>query len=95
MMTECNDIRCPVHGTLSTYGLEVSGTVVSTKARRTVVVEREYAVYNKKYERSAKKRSKLHAHLPECISVQPGDKVRLKQCRRLSKTKHWVVLGKY
>lgn len=93
-MAECNDVRCPVHGSLSTYGLEVTGTVVSNKARRTVVVEREYAIFVRKYERLAKKRSKLHAHLPECMNVLPGDIVRLKQCRRLSKTKHWVVLGK-
>ncbi len=93
-MAECNDMRCPVHGTLSTYGLEVTGTVVSNKARRTVVVEREYTTLVSKYERFAKKRSKLHAHLPECMSVALGDLVRLKQCRRLSKTKHWVVLAK-
>ncbi|MEM3363946.1 MAG: 30S ribosomal protein S17 [Candidatus Micrarchaeia archaeon] len=93
-MAECNDERCPVHGSLSTYGLEITGTVVSNKARRTVVVEREYTTFIPKYERYAKKRSKLHAHLPECMNVEPGDIVRLKQCRRLSKTKHWVVIEK-
>ncbi|MEM0437824.1 MAG: 30S ribosomal protein S17 [Candidatus Micrarchaeia archaeon] len=93
-MPECSDSKCPMHGTLSTHGLEVTGTVVSNKAKKTVVVEREYLLYSHKYERYTKNRSKLHAHLPECISVQVGDVVRLKQCRRLSKTKHWVVIGK-
>lgn len=93
-MAECSDPKCPVHGDLSTYGLEVSGTVVSNKAKKTVVVEREYLLYSPKYERYTKNRSKLHAYLPECMKVDVGDVVRLKQCRRLSKTKHWVVLSK-
>lgn len=93
-MNECNDSKCPSHGTLSTYGLEVKGKVVSNKAKKTIVVEREHLVYIPKYERYSKSRSKLHAHLPECIQVNVGEEVLLKQCRRLSKTKHWVVISK-
>jgi small subunit ribosomal protein S17 len=93
-MSECNDPKCPIHGDLSTYGLEIVGKVVSNKAKKTVVVEREYLLFVPKYERYAKGRSKLHAYLPECMKVDVGDVVKLKQCRRLSKTKHWVVLEK-
>lgn len=93
-MAECTDDKCPVHGNLSTYGHEVSGRVVSSRAKKMAVVEREYLIFVPKYERYSKNRSKLHAHIPECISVNVGDTVRLKQCRRLSKTKHWVVLGR-
>lgn len=93
-MVECNDERCAIHGNLSSYGLEVRGKVVSKGAKKTVVVEREYLLYIPKYERYAKNRSKLHAHLPSCIEVNVGDTVKLQQCRRLSKTKNWVVIGK-
>jgi len=93
-MAECNDERCPVHGKLSTYGLEVSGKVVSNKAKKMAVVMREYQVYVPKYERYSKCRSKLHAHVPDCVELNVGDEVSLKQCRRLSKTKHWVVTGR-
>ena len=92
-MVECNDPHCPIHGSLSTYGLEVEGKVVSNKARKMVVVERELLTYIPKYERYARSRSKLHAHLPECMEANVGDTVVIKQCRRLSKTKNWVVIS--
>ncbi|MGC9058092.1 MAG: 30S ribosomal protein S17 [Candidatus Micrarchaeia archaeon] len=93
-MNECNDVNCPIHGSLSTYGIELYGKVVSLKAKKMAVVQREYLVYFPKYERYAKRRSKLHAHVPSCMELSIGDNVLIKQCRRLSKTKHWVVIGK-
>jgi small subunit ribosomal protein S17 len=89
---QCEDNDCPFHGTLSVRGQLIDGTVVSDKATRTVVVQREYLKYIPKYERYEKRRSKLHAHNPDCIAAKTGNRVRLAECRSLSKTKSFVVI---
>lgn len=89
---ECNDKNCPIHGSLRVRGMIVRGRVVSTRMRKTVVVERSLFKLIPKYKRRAKTKSKLHAHLPECIKVSVGDEVEIGQTRKLSKTKGWVVL---
>ncbi len=89
---ECNDRNCPMHGSLKVRGMVVTGKVVSTRMRKSVVVERDLFKPVSKYKRRAKTKSKLHAHLPECIKVNLGDEVEIGQTRKLSKTKGWVVL---
>ena len=89
---ECNDIACPFHGNLAVRGQTVDGTVVSGKMSRTVVVQREYFKYVPKYERYEKRKSKIHAHNPDCIAAKIGDKVKIAECRPLSKTKSFVVI---
>jgi len=89
---QCEDINCPFHGTLSVRGQVIDGTVVSDKAIRTVVVQREYLKYIPKYERYEKRKSKLHAHNPDCVAAKKGDRVSLAECRPLSKTKSFVVI---
>lgn len=91
---KCSDPRCPVHGSLGTRGAVLEGVVASTKAKKTVVVEIPYVHEVRKYERFEKKRSKIHAHLPECIRVKEGDRVRIEECRRISRTKGFVVTKK-
>jgi len=88
----CNDIHCFRHGRLSTRGSELTGVVVSDKGRRSVVVEREFTKRIPKYERLARKRSRIPAHNPDCISAKEGDIVRIAECRRISKTKAWTVV---
>ncbi len=89
---ECADNNCPFHGTLSVRGQLIDGTVVSDRATRSVVVRREYFKYVSKYERYEKRRSKLHAHNPDCIAAKIGDRVSIAECRPLSKTKSFVVI---
>jgi len=89
---QCQDPNCPFHGTLSVRGQVIDGTVVSDKTARTVVVQREYLKYIPKYERYEKRKSKLHAHNPDCIAAKTGDRVSLAECRPLSKTKSFVVI---
>ena len=89
---ECKDRNCPFHGTLSVRGQVIDGTVVSDKTARTVVVQREYLKYIPKYERYEKRKSKLHAHNPDCVAAKTGDRVSLAECRPLSKTKSFVVI---
>lgn len=89
----CNDPKCPWHGHLRVRGLVLTGVVVKNKMKNTVVVEREYIYYDRKYKRYEKRRSKIHAHNPPCINAQPGDIVVIGETRPLSKTVHFVVLG--
>jgi small subunit ribosomal protein S17 len=89
---QCDDVNCPFHGTLSVRGQRIDGTVVSDKTARTVVVQREYFKYIPKYERYEKRKSKVHAHNPDCIAAKTGDRVSLAECRPLSKTKSFVVI---
>ncbi|MGC8710093.1 MAG: 30S ribosomal protein S17 [Candidatus Micrarchaeia archaeon] len=91
MDLECNDPRCPIHGSIKVRGVELMGTVVSDKAKKTVIVEREYTRYMYKYERSLRKRSRIPAHNPDCINAKVGDIVRIGETRRMSKTKSFVV----
>ncbi len=92
-MPECNDPHCPIHGTLKTRGAELEGLVVSDKAKKTVIIEREYTKFVYKYERSLRKRSRIPAHNPECIGAKTGDRVKIAESRKISKTKSFVVTG--
>jgi len=90
----CADPRCPFHGSLSVHGREFVGNVDSDRMARTVRVVWERKIYVPKYERYEKKRSKVKAHNPECLNVKKGDRVKIIQCRPISKTKHFVVIEK-
>jgi len=92
---ECSDIRCPFHGSLSVRGIILEGKVVSDRMRDTVVVQKEYVKLIRKYERYEKRRTKIHAHSPSCIGAKEGDRVKVAECRPLSKTKKFVVIEKY
>ena len=75
---------------LGTRGRTFRGTVTK-KFEKRVVVEFERTVRVLKYERFAKKKTRLHARLPEGISVHVGDSVKVRECRPLSKIVHFVV----
>ncbi|MBR9678677.1 MAG: 30S ribosomal protein S17 [Nanoarchaeota archaeon] len=88
----CNDKKCPYHGDLSVRGKIFEGVVTSDRMRNTVTVEWPRQIFVKKYERFLKKRSSVKAHNPICIKAKQGDKVKIMECRKLSKTKTFVVL---
>ena len=90
----CEDPNCPFHGKLPVRGILLEGTVVSTRMDNTVTVLHEYLHYVPKYMRYERRRRKIHAHLPPCIEVKVGDRVIIGECRPLSKTVAFVVLGK-
>jgi len=91
---ECDDPNCPFHGTLPVRGKILEGNIVSSKMSRTVIVERNYLHFIPKYERYERRRSRIAAHNPTCIDAKKGDKVKIAECRTLSKTKHFVVIEK-
>jgi small subunit ribosomal protein S17 len=92
--TECGDKNCPVHGSLSVRGIVLDGVVASDKMDKTVIVQRSYYVKLKKYERYRPKKSRIPAHNPPCINARTGDKVRIMECRKLSKTVNFVITEK-
>lgn len=88
----CEDELCPFHGMLSVRGKLLTGTVASAKAKKMVVVSREYPRPVTKYKRYERSRSKVHAYLPTCVEVKEGDEVIVAECRPLSKTVSFVVI---
>ena len=88
----CTDPNCPFHGTLPVRGIRLEGTVVSAKMQDTIVLEWERRVYNKKYERYEKRRSRKHAHIPPCIEKDAGDHAVIMECRPISKAVTFVVV---
>ena len=90
--SECSDLQCPVHGELSARGRIFEGSVVRKLPRR-IAIEFERTVFIKKYERYAKKKTRVHARLPDCMKqVEIGDYVRVRECRPLSKIIHFVLI---
>ena len=90
----CNDKNCPFHGTLPVRGQVIQGIVSSVKMQDTILIERVYTHYVPKYERYEKRTSKYSAHCPPCMKVKVGDKVRIAECRPLSKTISFVTIEK-
>jgi small subunit ribosomal protein S17 len=90
----CNDKDCPFHGNLSVRGQIFEGIVVSDKGHNTVVIKREIVRYIPKYERYEKRTTTMVAHNPSCIDAKVGDKVKVAECRPISKTKSFVVIEK-
>lgn len=88
----CNDVKCPFHGTLKLRGRTFVGDVTSDLMSKTVTIEFERRVFIPKYERYAKKLTKIKAHNPDCIKAVKGDKVKVVESRPLSKTKNFVVV---
>ncbi|MCS7386264.1 MAG: 30S ribosomal protein S17 [archaeon GB-1867-005] len=91
---QCDDPHCPFHGHIKVRGKILEGVVVSSKMQRTVVVQRDYLHYVPKYKRYEKRRSRIAAHNPPCINAKEGDKVKIMECRPLSKTVSFVVIAK-
>jgi small subunit ribosomal protein S17 len=92
---ECNDFACPNHGDISLRGRIFKGTVIKKFPKR-IVIEFERTIFIKKYERYSKRKTKLHARLPDCMSkdIEIGDYAEIKECRPISKIIHFVCTGK-
>jgi small subunit ribosomal protein S17 len=90
----CDDIDCPFHGTLSLRGHSLEGIVVSDKMEKTIIVRRDYLNYVPKFKRYERRRSNVAAHSPPCLEIKVGDKVKLAECRPISKTVSFVVIEK-
>ncbi len=88
----CEDPLCPFHGGLKLRGRTFVGTVMRDLMQKTATIEWDYPFFLPKFERSETRRTKIHAHNPECIDAKTGDKVRIAECRKISKTKNFVIV---
>lgn len=68
------------------------GTIISAKSQKTVTVQRQITHYISKYERYKKVFSKIKAHVPKGIELKEGDKVKIGETKKISKTKNFIVL---
>ena len=90
----CNDDNCPFHGRLSVRGQIITGIVSSDKMNNSIIVKREYMHHIPKYERYEKRTSFYPAHCSPCMEISIGDKVRIAECRPISKTISFVAIEK-
>ena len=90
----CEDRDCPFHGELSVRGHVFDGTVVTSKMDKTVVVRRDYLMYVPKYLRYERRHSRIPSHNPPCIDAKEGERVKIAECRPVSKTVSFVVVEK-
>ncbi|TVR61048.1 MAG: 30S ribosomal protein S17 [Candidatus Competibacteraceae bacterium] len=70
----------------------LSGRVTSNKMDKTATVTIERLVKHPIYGKYIRRTTKLHVH-DEQNQCQEGDLVTIKQCRPLSKTKAWMLVG--
>ncbi len=69
---------------------------VTKKFPKRIVIEFERTVFLQKYERFSKKKTRLHARLPDSMAneINVGDYIQIRECRPLSKIIHFIVIGK-
>ena len=70
----------------------LQGTVVSDKMDKTVTVLVERRVTHPIYKKFIKRSKRYHAH-DEGNAHKEGDLVRIRECRPISKSKTWEVIG--
>ncbi len=89
---ECNDKHCPYHGAVKVRGKIFTGIIIKMAMHRTVTVEWPRVFSLPKYERYEKRRTRIKAHLPDCIETKKGDQVKIIETKPISKTKNFVVV---
>ncbi len=96
VVISCADRLCPKHGDrkLKMRGRVFEGVVIRKFPGR-VTIEFERMLKLPKYERYEKRRTKIHARLPDCMKddVDVGDLVQIAETRPISKMIHFVVSG--
>ena len=71
----------------------LTGTVVSDKGDKTIVVLVERRVAHPVYGKIIKRSKKYHAH-DEANAYHEGETVRIEECSPISKLKTWTVVGR-
>ena len=84
-MTHLKDIKVPEGSPRKV------GVVQSDKRDKTRTVAINFSVKHPKYGKYLKRRTVLQVH-DEQNSSKAGDRVEIAECRRISKTKSWVLV---
>ena len=69
----------------------LQGTVVSDKAEKTVVVQVDRLIQHPLYKKFIRRSKKYMVHDSGNMK-KVGDKVQIRECRPISKNKHWEVV---
>lgn len=77
----------PVRG----HKKERVGEVISNKMTKTIVVRVERRFPHPEFKKVVTQYNKFYAH-DEKAEAKPGDRVRIQECRPLSKTKRWRLV---
>jgi small subunit ribosomal protein S17 len=72
---------------------EITGTVISTKMQKTVVITVERKLRHRVYKKVITRHQKMKAH-NEMEGINEGDVVVISETRPISKEKHFVVIKK-
>lgn len=100
MATQENGKEKTFRDIVRTLGISARGRVfqgnVIRKFPKRVTIEFERTVKIQKFERFMKKRTRIHARLPDEFAneINLGDLIRVQECRPLSKLIHFVVTEK-
>jgi small subunit ribosomal protein S17 len=81
----------PIHPPRAGKGRERQGIVVSSKADKTITVRIDVARQHRRYEKTVRSSSTVHAH-DEANEAHEGDVVRVVESRPLSRTKRWKLV---
>lgn len=91
---DCKDRLCPKHGDnkLKLRGRTFQGEVIKVLPGR-VTIQLTRMLKLPKYERYEKRKTKIHARLPDCMKseVAVGDRIEIAETRPISKMIHFVV----
>ena len=89
---ECQDRKCPWHGKLPVRGRVFQGEVIR-KFPGKITVQFERMVKIPKYERYEKRKTNIHARVPDCMKDKfvIGDLVQVSETRPVSKMIHFVL----
>jgi len=93
--SESKKDKTVVRALISVRGRKFEG-YVTRKIGNRVTMEFERVLPVKKYERYEKRKTKIHARLPENLinEIEIGDYIQIQECRPLSKILHHVVIKK-
>jgi small subunit ribosomal protein S17 len=86
-MSDTKTATAPVRG----HKKERVGEVISSKMSKTIVVRVERRFPHPEFKKVITQYSKFYAH-DEKSEAKAGDRVRIQECRPLSKTKRWRLV---
>jgi small subunit ribosomal protein S17 len=70
----------------------MQGVVTSKSGDKTVVVNVERLMMHPIYKKTIRRSKRYHAH-DESNAIAVGDKVRIEECRPMSKLKRWTIVA--
>jgi len=77
---------------LRMHGRTFVGTIIKEIFHKTTTIEFSRQVYNRKYERYQKRRTRLKVHVPDDFKAKKGDVIKVVETRPISKTKNFMAL---